>query len=85
MYNFNGKYKITYLWYIIYIILALLYIYLYKYKHYDKIYDNQENFTPRINGLYRPCVRNIRLKYENFMNNYGDQYVINKLKKWNIY
>ena len=44
-----------------------------------------EGFTPKINSFYRPYVRNIRNKYETFINNYGPNIIINKLRKWNIY
>jgi hypothetical protein len=44
-----------------------------------------EGFTPKINSLYRPYVRNINQKYETFVNNYGPNVIITKLKKWNIY
>ena len=75
------KCKISRLWFTVLIILAVIYIYLYKYKNIDK----QENFTPKINGFCRPHIRNVRLKYENIVNNYGNNFIINKLKKWNIY
>lgn len=44
-----------------------------------------EGFTPKIYSLYRPHVRNINKTYETFVNNYGPNVVITKLKKWNIY
>jgi hypothetical protein len=44
-----------------------------------------EGFTPKINSLYRPYIRTINKKYETFVNNYGPNIIINKLKKWNIY
>jgi hypothetical protein len=81
MYIFNHKCKATTAWYIILVILAILCFYLYKYKKIHK----QENFTPKINGFCRPHIRNVRLKYESFVNNYGSDYIINKFKKWNIY
>jgi hypothetical protein len=46
---------------------------------------NNEGFTPKINSLYRPYVRHINNKYETFINNYGPNIIINKLKKFNIY
>ena len=46
---------------------------------------SNEGFTPKINALYRQYVRNINQNYETFVNNYGPNIVINKLKKWNIY
>jgi hypothetical protein len=53
-------------------------------KHYN-INDKRESFTPKINGMYRPYVRNMNQKYESFINNYGPNVITNKLKKWNIY
>lgn len=44
-----------------------------------------EGFTPKINSLYRPYVRHINQNYETFINNYGPNVIMNKLKKWNIY
>jgi hypothetical protein len=45
----------------------------------------KEGFTPKIHSMYRPYVRDIEQKYESFVNNYGSDVVMNKLKKWNIY
>jgi hypothetical protein len=70
---------VTTIWYIILIILAGLYFYLYKYKKNDK--HTQENFTSKINGFCRPHIRNVRLKYESFINEYGNDYIIIKFKK----
>jgi len=77
MYIYNHKCKATAVWYIILVILVILYFYFYKYEKKDK----QENFTPKINGFCRPHIRNIRLKYESFINEYGNDYIINKFKK----
>jgi hypothetical protein len=44
-----------------------------------------EGFTPKINSLYRPYVRNMNQTYETFVNNYGPNVIMTKLKKWNIY
>ena len=53
---------------------------------YFSMYQNiQENFTPRLNLFVRPHLRNIRLNYETFANNYDSDFIINKLKKMNIY
>lgn len=75
-------YKISKFWIInIIIILAATYFYFYFF-----IYQNtQESFTPKIKSLYRPHLRNMRLNYETFANNYGSDFIINKLKKMNIY
>ena len=48
-------------------------------------FTNYEGFTPRINSLYRPYIRNFNQGYESFVNNYGPKVIMNKLKKWNIY
>ena len=47
--------------------------------------DKREPFVPRLKEFYRPCVRNMNQRYEHFMNNYGPNVVMVKLKKWNIY
>jgi len=60
------------LW-IIYFIQTYLYI------------KKEEGFIPKINSFYRPYARNINQKYETFINNYGPNVIMNKLKKWNIY
>lgn len=44
-----------------------------------------EGFTPKINSLYRPYLRNVNQMYESFVNNYGPNVIITKLRKWNIY
>ena len=44
-----------------------------------------EGFTPRINSMCRPYIRGINQYYETFINNYGPNVIITKLKKWNIY
>ena len=44
-----------------------------------------EGFTPQINSLYRPYVRKMNQHYETFVNNYGYNVIMYKLKKWNIY
>ena len=49
------------------------------------IKTNYEPFTPKINGLYRPHIRNFNQIYETFINNYGPNVILTKLKKWNIY
>jgi hypothetical protein len=48
-------------------------------------YILNEGFTPKINSLYRPYVRNMNQTYETFVNNYGPNVIMTKLKKWNIY
>jgi hypothetical protein len=76
-------YKISY-FIIILIILAVIYFYFFI-KNTNKYQIIQEGFTPKIKGLYRPHLRNIQLKYETFENNYGSDFIINKLKKMNMY
>jgi dolichol kinase len=53
-------------------------------RHYTRLKE-VEGFTPKINAMYRPYVRDINNKYESFMNNYGPDVIMNKLKKWDIY
>lgn len=43
------------------------------------------NREPFVSNLYRPYIRTMNQKYESFMDNYGPNTVVNKLKKWNIY
>ena len=45
----------------------------------------KEGFTPRIRGIYRPYVRTMNQGFESFINNYGPNVIMNKLRKWNIY
>ena len=47
--------------------------------------SNKESFTPRLKSLYRPYIRKTNEKFESFINNYGPNVIINKLKKWNVY
>lgn len=72
-------YKISIFWINMLIILAAVYFYFFIYQ------NTQENFTPRLNLFVRPHLRNIRLNYETFANNYGSDFIINKFKKMNIY
>lgn len=44
-----------------------------------------EGFTPKINSLYRPYIRQMNSRYESFINNYGPNIMINNLKKWGVY
>lgn len=46
---------------------------------------NIEGFTPKIKSIYRPYIRNLNQKYDNFLDNYNTENIIIKLKKWNIY
>jgi NADH:ubiquinone oxidoreductase subunit 3 (subunit A) len=57
-----------------------------KNKNKDKNKNKgKEGFTPRIRGLYRPYVRTMNQGFESFVNNYGPNVIMNKLRKWNIY
>ena len=40
---------------------------------------------PFINSLCRPYIRKANQEYESFVNNYGPNVIMTKLKKWNIY
>jgi len=82
--NTNNKYLkiligiVVFLW-IIYFIQMLIAS---KHKNKNK---GKEGFTPRIRGLYRPYVRTMNQGFESFVNNYGPNVIMNKLRKWNIY
>jgi len=56
-----------------------------KNKDKNKGKNKKEGFTPRIRGLYRPYVRTMNQGFESFVNNYGPNVIMNKLRKWNIY
>lgn len=73
--------KIGYLKILLGIIVVLWIIYFIQ----SYIVINNEGFTPKINSLYRPYIRSMNQGYETFINNYGPNIIINKLKKWNIY
>ena len=45
----------------------------------------KEGFTPKIREMYRPYVRTFNQGYQTFVNNYGPQVILCKLRKWNIY
>lgn len=76
--------KRTRCWYIILIILAAIYLYFFYFNS-KKVKENQESFTPKIREAYRPHLRKMRLHYENFTDNYGQDFIINKLKRFNLY
>lgn len=63
-------------------IIFILYI-----IYFIKIFTHMtiEGFTPKINSICRPYIRNINQKYETFVSNYGTNVIINKLRKWDIY
>jgi hypothetical protein len=68
-----------------YFFVSLLVVYLIKQLIILKITHEYEPFTPKINSMYRPYVRHVNKYYETFINNYGGEIILNKLKKWNIY
>jgi glucan phosphoethanolaminetransferase (alkaline phosphatase superfamily) len=70
---------------LVYIFVSLIIVYLIKQVIIMKITRDYESFTPKINSMYRPYVRRANTYYETFINNYGAEIVLNKLKKWNIY
>jgi hypothetical protein len=74
----NCKRKI-YLKILISIIIILWLIY------FIQTYTNKESFVPRLKEIYRPYIRNMNQRYEQFVNNYGSNVIRTKLKKWNIY
>jgi len=45
----------------------------------------KEGFTPKIRGLYRPHVRNMRIYSEGFLNHYTSDFFKKHLKKIGIY
>lgn len=45
----------------------------------------KEGFTPKIHAMYRPYIRTFNQGYQTFVNNYGPQVILYKLRKWNIY
>lgn len=51
----------------------------------NKKFNIKEGFTPKIRSFYHPCVRNIRIYTESFLNNYNENYFIKKLKSLGIY
>jgi hypothetical protein len=53
-------------------------------RNYTRLYK-VEPFTPKINSMYRPYIRHANQKYEHFMNNYGPDVIMTKMRKWNIY
>ena len=66
------------------IVVLLWVIYFIQILNTDKNKD-KEGFTPKILELYRPYVRTFNQGYESFVNNYGPNVIMNKLRKWNIY
>ena len=46
---------------------------------------NNEGFTPYLKGIYRPHVRNFRIKYKETFDTYSPEYITTKLKRMNLY
>lgn len=65
-------------------IIVILWI-IYFIQTFSIVKVKNEPFTPKMNSLYRPYIRNINKNYETFVSNYGPNVIVNKLKKWNIY
>ena len=63
-----------------YLLIVFFVIYYYFF-----LYNNVEGFTPYLRGIYRPHIRNIRLNYTNMLDLYGPEFIITKLKRWNLY
>ena len=47
--------------------------------------EKQEGFTPKINGLYRPHLRNLRLSMESLNDYYSVDYFVKKFRDFGIY
>jgi hypothetical protein len=80
--------KISYFTLFVGIIIILWIIYLMQYYFSMRKNTNNkytEGFTPKIKQVYRPYIRSFNNTYENFMNNYGSTYILNKLRRWSIY
>lgn len=72
---------------LIFILLLCLFVLarlLHLSRRYTRLYK-VEGFTPKIHSMYRPYVRHASQKYEHFMNNYGPDVIMTKMRKWNIY
>jgi hypothetical protein len=48
-------------------------------------YYTQPKKETFVQSMCRPYVRNINQTYDTFVNNYGPDVIMTKLKKWNIY
>lgn len=66
------------------IILWLIYFIQMFIERINKNKNKNEGFTSNINAFYRPYVRNANQYFETFVNNYGPNVIVNKLRKWNI-
>jgi hypothetical protein len=69
-------YKTRFLFLWIFIIAFLIYI---------QSTVNKEGFTPKIRGLYRPHVRNMRIYSEGFLNHYTGDFFKKHMKRMGIY
>ena len=70
---------------IISVYLLIVFSVIYYFFLYNNVEGNVEGFTPYLRGIYRPHIRNIRLKYNNILDLYGPEFIITKLKRWNLY
>jgi len=44
-----------------------------------------DGFTPFLRGIYRPHVRDFRIKYNDTVNTYSPEFFTTKLKRMNLY
>ena len=44
-----------------------------------------DGFTPFLRGIYRPHVRDLRIKYNDTVNTYSPEFITTKLKRMNLY
>jgi hypothetical protein len=44
-----------------------------------------DGFTPFLRGIYRPHVRDFRIKYNDTVNTYSPEFITTKLKRMNLY
>lgn len=76
------KIKNLLLWFWIFLII---YITLYTLHINNQKQNNIEGFTPKIRGLYRPHIRNLRILTETFMGKYSSDYFTKILRNIGIY
>ena len=65
--------------------IAFIVIIVMIWRFYSSNKVDAEPFTPRIRSFYRPYVRHMNQYYDSALNDYGLQFIMNKLRKWNIY
>lgn len=69
-----------YLYLLISLVITLWIIYLFVDTDTDTDTEKKEPFTSRI----RPHIRTVNKLYEGFIDNYGVNVIMTKLRKWNI-